>query len=180
MPKFSFFVLLLTFVLFVNACVIIGKQHASLTVVPENKVSVQGQNREETRTALDFKLTDTKGATCSLSDYRGKQVVLLFFWTTWCPFCQAEIKKVSARVRELTGAGVEVLTINIGEPKDRVKRFMIDRKINLRALLDKDGAVSNVYNILGVPTFCLVDKHGKIIFEENNFPENYKEIISGK
>ena len=123
------------------------------------------------RTAGNFKLFSLSNKEYSLSSYKGKQPVILFFWTTWCPFCQAEIKKISGRTQELAGAGIEMLTINIGESKDKVMRFMIDRKINLTALLDEDTAVSNSYGVLGVPTFFLVDKEGEIIFEGNNFPE---------
>ncbi|MGA2775592.1 MAG: TlpA disulfide reductase family protein, partial [Candidatus Omnitrophota bacterium] len=108
------------------------------------------------------------------------QPVLLFFWTTWCPFCQVEIRKISERAGELAKAGIEVLTINTGESKSRVERFMQSRKINLKTLIDEDTAVSNSYNILGVPTFYIVDKQGKIIFEGNKFPENFKEIITKK
>ena len=128
--------------------------------------------------AGDFKLFSLSHKEYTLSSYKGKQSVLLFFWTTWCPFCQAEIKKISDRAQELTGKSVEVLVIDIGEPKDRVMRFMVDRKINLTALLDENSSVSNSYGVLGVPTFFLVDKQGKIIFEGNSFPENYKELIS--
>ena len=130
--------------------------------------------------AGDFKLFSLSHKEYTLSGYKDKQPVLLFFWSTWCPFCQAEIKKVSARAQELAGVGVEVLAIDIGEPKGRVMRFMISHKINLTVLLDEDSSVSNSYDVLGVPTFYLVDKQGKIIFEGNNFPENYKELISGK
>ena len=132
------------------------------------------------RVAGNFKLLSLSNKEYSLSSYKGKQPVLLFFWTTWCPFCQAEIKKISGKTQELAGAGIEMITINIGEPKDRVMRFLIDHKINLIALLDEDTAVSNSYGVLGVPTFFLVDKEGKIIFEGNNFPENYKSLVFGK
>jgi len=131
--------------------------------------------------AGDFKLFSVSHKEYTLSSYKGKQPVLLFFWTTWCPFCQAEIKKMAgSKAQELADAGIEVLTINIGEPKDRVMKFLINHKINLTVLLDENSSVSSAYSILGVPTFCLVDKQGKIIFEENTFPENYKKLILGK
>ena len=101
------------------------------------------------RVAGNFKLLSISNKEYRLSSYKGKQPVLLFFWTTWCPFCQAEIKKISGKTQELAGAGIEMITINIGEPKDRVMRFLIDHKINLIALLDEDTAVSNSYGVLG-------------------------------
>ena len=128
--------------------------------------------------AGNFKLNDLNDRTYTLSDYRGKQPVLLFFWTTWCPYCQKELKNLTAKSAELSSSGVEVLPIDVGESKEKLERFVKSRNLNIRILLDKDSMVSGAYGILGVPTFYLVDKKGEIVFEESSFPENYRDLIS--
>jgi peroxiredoxin len=61
--------------------------------------------------AADFALPDLEGETVHLSDFRGK-LVLLNFWTTWCPGCQAEIPDLVALQRsnpdELVVLGVSL------------------------------------------------------------------------
>ncbi|MFA5276211.1 MAG: TlpA disulfide reductase family protein [Candidatus Omnitrophota bacterium] len=175
MRRLVFVVLLAASGLFLISCAHTKNENDPLAIEAKNEIAAQ-----EEGLAPDFKLPDFSGKFHTLSEYRGRQPVLLFFWTTWCPFCQKEIKKISDRSVELANAGIEVLTINSGEPRSRVQRFLQSRKINLKTLGDEDTSVSNSYGILGVPTFYLVDKKGKIIFEGNKFPENYKELISKK
>ncbi len=45
---------------------------------------------KESFSAPDFKLQDTNGGLVMLSSYKGKQPIILFFWTTWCPYCRRE------------------------------------------------------------------------------------------
>ena len=43
--------------------------------------------------APNFALKDLNNNAVTLSSFRGKQAVILFFWTTWCPYCRIEINK---------------------------------------------------------------------------------------
>jgi len=127
--------------------------------------------------ALDFKLSGLDQKTYSLSEYKGKSDVLLFFWTTWCPFCRGEIRRLSARSSEMAKDGIVVLAINVGEPRGKVERYINAHSIKLPVLLDEDTMLSDIYGIMGVPTFLLVDKNGMVVFSDNRFPDNYKGIL---
>ena len=137
---------------------------------------VQAKNNG-TLTALDFRLSGLDQKIHSLSDYKGKNNVLLFFWTTWCPFCRKEIKKLNDRSEELAKDGIMVLGINVGEPRAKVEKYIEKNGIKLPILLDEDTVVSDTYGIMGVPTFFLVDKSGVVIFSDNYFPDDYKNIM---
>ncbi|MCX5711052.1 MAG: TlpA disulfide reductase family protein [Candidatus Omnitrophica bacterium] len=130
-----------------------------------------------TLVALDFRLSGLDQKTYSLSDYKGKSNVLLFFWTTWCPFCRNEIKKLSARSVELVKDGIVVLAINVGEPKEKVERYTSANGVRFPVLFDEDTTVSDTYGIMGVPTFFLVGKNGMVVFSDNYFPDDYKGIL---
>jgi peroxiredoxin len=127
--------------------------------------------------ASDFKLQDLSQNTYALSSYKDKQPVALFFWTTWCPFCRRELKLLNERYLELRAAGLEVLAIDVGEAPYRVESFMKNYALSFKVLLDKDTSVATAYDILGVPTYVLVDKKGHIVFKDNYLPENYKTLI---
>ncbi|MBP7215966.1 MAG: TlpA family protein disulfide reductase [Candidatus Omnitrophica bacterium] len=128
--------------------------------------------------APDFSLQDTRQDNVTLSEYKNKNPVLLFFWTTWCPFCQKEIRNLNSQYGSLVKDGFEVIAINVGERADVVESFISSFYLSFRVLLDKDTAVATQYGILGVPTYVLVDKEGKIIFKDNYFPqEEYKALI---
>lgn len=127
----------------------------------------------------DFKLQDLNQETVTLSNYRDKQVVLLFFWTTWCPYCRTELKVINDRYEKLAKDGLQVLAINVGESTSKVLNFTKRYNLAFRILLDKDTTVASSYRILGVPTYILIDKRGYIRFEDNRFPQGkYKDLIS--
>jgi len=128
--------------------------------------------------APGFELADLGGVTLKLSDYQGKQPVMLLFWTTWCPFCRTELKDLNRRYSQLKNENIEILAINIGESENRVKAFIESRPVDYRILLDEDSSVADNYGLVGVPTYILIDKNGKIVSKGNGFPERkYKELM---
>ncbi len=134
---------------------------------------------KRSRVAVDFSLKDNKGQVYNLSDYKNKQVVVLAFWTTWCPFCRQELKFLDTLYPQLQKEGIEVLAINIQEPGYRVESFTKEKGLSLKILLDFDAKVARDYSVMGVPTFILVDKQGNIIYEGDHFPkEKYRELLS--
>jgi peroxiredoxin len=139
-----------------------------------------GQFRQDSKIkAADFILQDLQQNVVILSSYQGKQPVVLFFWTTWCPYCRQELLSLNELSPQLVKQGCEVLAINVEEPAYRVGNFIKKYGIHLRVLLDKDAQVSwYSYGILGVPTYFLVNKKGDIVFNGNHFPkERYQELI---
>jgi peroxiredoxin len=141
-------------------------------------VSCSQASNTELVTAEEFTIPDIEGNPVSLSDYKGKSNVLLFFWTTWCPFCRQELKKLNSKAGDLETDGLQVLTINVGESKEKVIKYFKANAIVFKALVDENTAVSDLYRIGGVPTFFLIDTNGKVVLSENYFPGNYKEILS--
>lgn len=134
---------------------------------------------EESYLAPDFRLPDLSQGIVTLSSYRNKQPVILFFWTTWCPFCRKELRALRDMRAELLKDKVEILTINVGEYAYKIDNFIKSYQLTYKVLLDKDATVAESYGILGVPTYILIDKGGNIRFKENFFPkEEYKDLIS--
>ena len=118
--------------------------------------------KPELTQAPDFTLKDVQGKTFRLSAQRGKPV-LIFFGTTWCPGCRAEIPKYKDVYRTYSPRGLEVIYINIMEPAKKVMRFVQSHSLPYRTLMDEDGSVGNAYNVIGVPMMMLLDKSGNIV-----------------
>jgi peroxiredoxin len=128
--------------------------------------------------ATDFKLSDVDNKSYTLSSYKGKQPVILLFWTTWCPYCRKELKNINLMSEELKKEKVEVLAINVGEPLSKVSKFVKSYNLTYPVLLDQDGNVSRSYNVFGVPTYVIIDDKGNNRLQENYFPkEEYKKMI---
>lgn len=129
--------------------------------------------------APDFKLSDLNKNTYVLSENRKGSNVLLLFWTTWCPYCRDELRELNNLSPGLVEAGVQVLAIDVGERFREVENFVKNFKPSYTVLLDTDTSVAKSYGVLGVPTYIIIDKAGKIVFTDNYFPESkYKELIS--
>ena len=128
----------------------------------------------------DFSLPDLHGSTVSLASVlEKKQPVLLFFWTTWCPFCLKEIKQIDKRA-EAFGDKLTVLAINAGEEKPKVERLVKNYSVKTIVLLDPGQTAVEAYHVLGVPTFVLFNGNGGIVFNDNYFPEKEIRGLLGK
>lgn len=129
--------------------------------------------------APDFRLLDLNNKEVALTDFKGKPVIL-FFWASWCPYCRKDIKTLNNMSAEFKKSGLEALLVNVGESAAKVGSFVKYYNLTFKVLLDKDSGVSESYHILGIPTYILIDKEGRIRYDGNYFPEKeYKSLIAG-
>jgi cytochrome c biogenesis protein CcmG/thiol:disulfide interchange protein DsbE len=113
--------------------------------------------------APDFALKNLTGKTVRLSDFRGKKVVLINFWATWCPPCRLEMPTMQQIYSDYKDRGFEILAINI-EPDatDEIRQFMKELRLTFPVLLDSDMKVTRQYRLFGLPISILIDRHGII------------------
>jgi peroxiredoxin len=112
--------------------------------------------------APDFSVLDLAGNKVSLADYRGKKVVLLDFWATWCVPCQLAMEGLQPLEDKYKGHGLEILSLNQGEPVGEVRQFINHKKYDFHVLLDTNQSVALKYGAGTIPAFVLVDKNGII------------------
>lgn len=136
----------------------------SILSVKDSKNSIDKKNQENIpkEKAIDFKLKDLNGKNVSLSDFKGKKV-LLNFWATWCPPCRAEMPDIEKLYLEDKDSDLVILAVNLGEDTQTVKSFIDKNKYNFNILLDSDQAVAIKYNIVSIPTSFFIDKEGNIV-----------------
>jgi peroxiredoxin len=94
--------------------------------------------------APDFDLPAIDGQPVRLSQFRGRFVVV-HFAATWCPFCNAELPHLVALDKAYKGRGVQVLIVDVKEPKQLVARWAGRAGVAFPVLLDGDGAVATRY-----------------------------------
>jgi len=113
--------------------------------------------------APDFQFSGLDGQTVSLSDFRGRPV-LLNFWASWCGPCQFEMPFIQEIYEGWTGkpSSLVMLTINKGETSAEVKKFMESNNLSFPVLLDANQEIAREYNIRGIPTTFFIDKDGII------------------
>jgi len=111
----------------------------------------------------DFTLSDMEGKTHTLSDYRGK-VVMLNFWATYCGPCIKEMPSMQRLKEKMAGKEFTILAVNMAEQKSNVDAFFIKQKIKVGfpILLDPEGEVVEKWMISAVPTTFIIDPKGEI------------------
>lgn len=126
--------------------------------------------------AEDIALKDLKANTVNISEYYGKSTIL-FFWTTWCPYCRTEIKELNKIFDQAKSEGINIIGINIGESNQKVEKFFKNYALKLKILLDNEGLLADNYNVNGVPTYIFLDKDGKVVSTEHTLPAYYKNLL---
>src|SRR5467141_1849828 len=124
--------------------------------------------------APDFSLGDAKGQTHSLSQYKGKYVVLEWF-NPECPFVKKHYgsDNMQKLQQEYTGKGVVWLTIDSNAPgtegnitPDQADRIATSWKTHETALvLDPDSKVAKLYGAKNTPNMVVINREGKLIYE---------------
>ncbi len=109
--------------------------------------------------AIQFE--DADGRSRSLSDFRGK-IVLLNIWATWCVPCRKEMPTLDRLQTALGGADFEVVALSIDRRMDVVRKFFADVGIQKLAMyLDSSAKATRQLGAVGLPTTLLVDREGR-------------------
>ena len=87
---------------------------------------------------------------------------MLNFWATWCPPCRDEMPYLQQIYDEWTSQGLTVLTIDMGEKRERVVEFLESYDLSLPTLLDTEQSTAQMYNIRAIPTTFFIDTNGII------------------
>lgn len=107
-----------------------------------------------------FQLEDTNGNQVSLSDLRGK-VVLVNFWATWCPPCIEEMPSMETLNKAMAGYDFVMLAINTEENgRNTVADFLKKTPYTFPVLYDDKGVVQKRYGVFKFPESFIVGKDG--------------------
>lgn len=120
-----------------------------------------GWAAEKGAQAPDFSLTDTSGNTVSLSQMKGKVVVVNFF-TIWCQPCRHEMPDLNAISKEYKDKGLSVVGICLNADPNQLKVLVKQLNLGYPVLLGTEQASKDYGEIVGVPTTFIIDKEGKI------------------
>ncbi len=111
--------------------------------------------------AEDFRLVALDGNVQSLSQYRGK-IVLLNFWATWCKPCTTEMPAMQASLDKLRDQGFVVLAINELEDEAKVREHVKQNGHTFPVLMDRENKVANQFGVFGLPVSVFIDQQGVI------------------
>lgn len=129
-------------------------------------------NRTPLTHAIEFSLPDLAGRHHTLREYMERGPVLLFFYATWCPYCQRQIPALKAAHREFGVKGLQVVGINTGlaDNEENAQAYALKHRLPYAILFDANAEVSALYHIQAVPKYYLIAQDGQILASTTKFP----------
>lgn len=112
------------------------------------------------RKAPDMTLTDLQGKNHSLSEYKGKDIILIF-WATWCGPCKEEIPHLKELRKEKSEDELVILAVT-NETRQTVEPFARKAGINYSVLLSDSQMPAPYSQIQGIPSAFFIDQQGDI------------------
>jgi len=115
--------------------------------------------------APEISLQDSTGKTVSLSDYRGK-VVLIDFWASWCGPCRQENPNVVRMYQRFKDHGFEIFGVSLDQERGKWVQAIQQDNIHWVHVSDLRGwqsSAAKLYAVSSIPSTFLVDREGKII-----------------
>jgi thiol-disulfide isomerase/thioredoxin len=105
------------------------------------------------------------GTKVNLSDYYGKQPVLVEFWASWCENCKALEPALNAAVAKYGNRMKFVgVAVTVNQSLARVKAHVELHKVPLEMLWDVNGKASGAYEVPATSYVIIVSKEGKIVY----------------
>ena len=146
------------------------KKYEKYLVTPSLKERAEavGTKLYDTRSgsvAADFTYPDVNGKMVSLSQFKGK-VVLVDVWATWCGPCKKQIPHLINLEKEIHGKDLVVLGVSLDEAKDKQKWLDFIKEKGLGGVqLHASGwsKITKDYKITGIPRFMVFDKKGNVV-----------------
>jgi|CXWL01.1.fsa_nt_gi peroxiredoxin len=132
--------------------------------------------------APDFTLKNIEDESITLSDLKGKPV-LINFWATWCGPCRIEMPAIEAAYQAHKSEGFTVLAVDADEPKADVVDFADSLNLTFEFLLDPGLAVNDLYRIRAYPSSFFIGRDGVVAayqigtMTESQLADNLDKIL---
>ena len=128
--------------------------------------------------APDFDLELMGGGRVKLNQHKGKEIVMLDFWTTWCGPCRRSMPAVAGVANAYKDKGVVLYAVNQSEGSEEIEEFLKKEKLNVTVALDSDGSVGDRYGADAIPHFVVIDKTGVVQVVHQGFSPSLKTTLS--
>ncbi len=119
-----------------------------------------------------------------LSDFRGKKIVVLDMWATWCGPCMKGIPHMSKIAQAVQGQDVVVIALNSYDDEAPFVKFATGKGKDYHFMLARDPAgrdsdhtiAKSLYSVSGIPATYIIDKSGKIVEVVSGYTEGDSKI----
>ena len=114
-----------------------------------------------------------------LKDYKGR-VVYLDFWASWCIPCEKSFPFMNRLKARFEDQGLTVIAVSVDSSRARAEQFLLRHPADFKILWDSDGALSEHYQLQGLPNSFLFDRDGKLVGSHLGFKKQDAKDLSSE
>lgn len=125
-----------------------------------------------------FEAVSLDGETLSLTSLKGK-VVVLDFWSSWCPPCRNEAPGLAEVYAEYRDRDVEFVGMALWDTEGNVRDFVEELNVPYPNLLDDKGSIAIDYGVVKIPEKFFIDREGNLVrvFSGPTDPDDLREAL---
>ncbi|MDR6226839.1 TlpA family protein disulfide reductase [Desmospora profundinema] len=172
------------FLVMISILTLIG---AACSGVQTESPSVENGPKRDS-TPVTFHLEGVRNQTLDSSTV--DKPMFLSFWATWCPYCREEMPVIESLYDEYEGK-VEFAAVNLThqDSVSSVEDYVKEHDLRLPVYFDKDGAVTELFQVISTPTVVLLDPQGNEVYRkigaggkenEKEFRQQLDEVLADK
>jgi len=126
-----------------------------------------------------FSLLTAAGDAVSLEQLRGK-VVYVDFWASWCAPCRRSFPWMNGLLERHGGEGLVIVGVNVDKRRADADRFLRDVPASFSVVFDAQGVTPTAFDVKGMPSSYLVDRHGVVAMVEEGFHDDRRADIESR
>ena len=128
----------------------------------------------------DFSIMANDGQTYN-PDYLKGNVVLLYFWATWCPYCRKAVPHMNDLANEYANASFTMIGICGSKDTDSWHTYIDDHRMDWPQYFDANRRMAYLFGASGVPNFFLIDRNGYVVYHQvgwdDSMPSELEKVI---
>jgi cytochrome c biogenesis protein CcmG/thiol:disulfide interchange protein DsbE len=148
---------------------------------PDGLITNNNPGEEPIRLAQapPFTLTPILGGPTLNNQTLSGKIVLVDFWSSWCPPCRAEAAALAQVYREYAGMPVEFVGVAIWDETGDVQRHLNRYHVTYPNALDERGLIAISYGVRGIPEKYFLDRQGNVVrkFVGSMDPDTLRSIL---
>jgi peroxiredoxin len=143
----------------------------SLIIISLSTFAAESLNLKSVK-MYNAEVVNTNNQAVLLKDITSAEKTTIFaFFAEWCAPCQKELDSLNANLDSLNAAGVEVVAVALGSKgkMDKINITIKEKGWKMKFLYDSENEGQNIYRITTLPYVMVVNKTGKIVYDNNGF-----------